>query len=228
MALVLLPLASHAAQCVITLHGLARSERAMRPMARALTVAGYQVVNQGYPSRRHSIENLASMAIEAGLARCRAEKADRIHFVTHSLGGILVRAYLAERTIAELGRVVMLGPPNQGSEVIDALGNTPAVRWLNGPAGLQLTTDTHSVPNALGPVSFELGVIAGTRSINPILSLYLPNPDDGKVSVARAKVEGMSDFMTVPVSHPYLMKRRIAIDATLRFLSTGSFAVETL
>lgn len=224
--LILFAGAAQAADCVVLLHGLARSASSMKQLANSLEDKGYLTANLGYPSRSHNIAALVPLAIDPAVAHCRAEQADSIHFVTHSLGGILVRAYLRQQKPVELGRVVMLGPPNQGSEVVDALGRVPAVRWLNGPAGLELGTE--GFPATLGPADFEVGIIAGTRSINLILSTYLPNPDDGKVSVASARLEGMSDFLTVPVSHPFLMRNRRVIAQTIEFLDSGSFDRQTL
>jgi triacylglycerol lipase len=216
-------LASSAAQadCVILLHGLARTSNAMDQMADALSAAGYQVANVNYPSREHTIEELAPLAIGEGLATCGTEQP--VHFVTHSLGGILVRYYLSTESMPQLGRVVMLGPPNHGSEVVDAMNGVPGFVWYNGPAVLQLGTDADSMPNRLPPATFPLGIIAGTATINYMLSQFLPNPDDGKVSVASAQLEGMQDFVTVPYSHPFLMQRDEVINLTVRFLQTGSF-----
>ena len=211
------------AECVILLHGLARSAASMDKMAGHLEAQGFTVVNDGYPSRKQPIEVLAPTAVEHGVARCREHHATTIHFVTHSLGGILVRYYLERGDIPELGRVVMLGPPNHGSEAVDALKNLPGFAALNGPAGFQLGTDAASVPLALGPARFEVGIIAGTRSINLILSTYLPNPDDGKVSVASTRLEGMADHLTVPHSHPVLMQREVVIRQTVHFLRAGRF-----
>jgi pimeloyl-ACP methyl ester carboxylesterase len=223
LALCMLCLASAArADCVVLLHGLARTSAAMEPLAEAVTEAGYTVVNVDYPSREYPIEVLAPLAIERGLAGCAQH--ERVHFVTHSLGGILVRHYLANHELPRLGRVVMLAPPNQGSEVVDRLGTMPGFRLLNGPAGLQLGTGANDVPRSLPPVAFELGVVAGTRTFNLILSQFLPDPDDGKVSVEAAKVEGMADFVTVPYSHPFIMEREEVIELALRFIATGRFA----
>ncbi len=213
-----------AADCIVLLHGLARTASSMEPMAEALAERGYETTAIDYPSRKHPIEELAPMAVEAGLEACA--EAETVHFVTHSLGGILVRYYAENTGIEKLGRVVMLAPPNQGSEVVDAYRDVPGFRAFNGPAGLQLGTDENSVPLALGPVEFELGVIAGEDTFNPILSQFLPNPDDGKVSVESTKVEGMQDHVVVSRSHPFIMKAPEVIAFTAAFLESGAFAGE--
>ncbi len=196
----------------------------MRPLERMLEDEGYTVVNRGYPSRHRSVEELAELAIGSVLNAC--EDAAKVHFVTHSLGGILVRVFFEEQSIPNLGRVVMLAPPNQGSEVVDALRDVPGFAAVNGPAGQELGTDPDSVPSRLGPVDFELGVVAGTRSVNLLLSQLLPNPDDGKVSVESARVGGMQDFVTVPSSHPFIMRSKLVHAHVLSFLATGRFAAE--
>lgn len=210
-------------ECVILLHGLARGSGSMNKLAVALEEAGYAVSNVDYPSRSEPIEALAPPAVETGLKACREAAAKRIHFVTHSMGGILVRQFLSERPIPELGRVVMLAPPNRGSEVVDRLRRVPGFGLINGPAGAQLGTGEESVPLRLGPATFELGVIAGSRTVNPILSSYLPDPDDGKVSVESARLEGMRDFIVLPYSHTFIMRRAETIRQTLYFLVHGRF-----
>lgn len=205
------------------LHGLARSAKSMDRLARRLDDEGYAVVNQAYPSRQYPIEVLAERYVGLAASECQGLGAQRIHFVTHSLGGILVRQYLAGHTVEALGRTVMLGPPNQGSEVVDNWKSVPGYRLVNGPAGDQLGTDPRSIPLQLGPVDYPVGVIAGTRTINPLLSLSLPNPDDGKVSVERTKVDGMADHLEVPHSHPFLMKASRVHDQVLHFLKHGKF-----
>ncbi|TDJ39817.1 MAG: alpha/beta hydrolase, partial [Gammaproteobacteria bacterium] len=182
---------------------------------------GYVVSNRGYPSRKFPIEELAPMAIEAGMEECPEEGS--VHFVTHSLGGILVRYYLEHNEMPALGRVVMFAPPNQGSKVVDSFRAVPGYKAINGPAGMQLGTDENSIPLMLGPVDFEVGIIAGTKTFNPILSQYLANPDDGKVSVESTKVDGMTDFITIAVSHPFIMESTEAIEQAMTFISTGRF-----
>jgi len=196
----------------------------MDTMEDRLSEAGFSVINVDYPSREYAIEDLAPMAVQQGIAACRnINDTDRIHFVTHSLGGILVRMYLADNDIPELGRVVMLGPPNQGSAAVDELGGVPGFDWINGPAGRQLGKGKHSVPLALGPADFELGVIAGTRSIDPIASAVLNDPDDGKVSVEDTKLDGMDDFVIVEHSHAFMMRMQKPIELTIQFLQNGRF-----
>lgn len=209
------------ADCVILLHGLARSASSMNKMEKHLETAGYDVVNIDYPSTKHPIEFLAESAIGSSLGQC--PEGDEVNFVTHSLGGILVRQYLSEYEIPELGRVVMLGPPNKGSEVVDNLGQFPGFYFINGDAGMELGTGELSVPNRLGPANFDLGIIAGTRSINLILSMMIPDSDDGKVSIERTKLEGMTDHIELPVSHPFIMKDDDVIQQAIHFLEHGKF-----
>ena len=211
-------------ECVVLLHGLARTENSMRKMATAFEEQGYQVANISYPSRKHEVDELTNLAMQDALNQCG--NVAKIHFVTHSLGGILVRYYLANNSIENLGRVVMLAPPNQGSEVVDDYRNIPGFTSFNGPVFTQLGTDADSIPLNLGKVDFELGVIAGTRTINLILSQSLRNPDDGKVSVEKTKVDGMTDFLVVAASHAFIMKKKDVIQQTIHFIQNGKFKHE--
>lgn len=214
------------ADCVVLLHGLNRSWRMMRPMAEALQDAGFTTVNVDYPSQAGPIEDIAPLAIGTGLKECRALAARRIHFVTHSIGGILLRFENERAPISDLGRVVMLGPPNQGSEVVDITKDWPGVGVFGGAAGLQLGTGEDSIPSSLGPVDFELGVIAGTGTINLLMSAMLPDADDGKVTVAATRVDGMDDFLIVENSHRYISQSDIVFRNTASFLKTGRFISE--
>ena len=216
---------AQASECVVLLHGLMRGATSMNKMQRELDDAGFVTVNIDYPSRDHTIEELADIAVPDGIAACREhEDIDRIHFVTHSLGGILVRQYLSTNDIPELGRVVMMGPPNQGSAAADELLDVPGYDWINGPVGRQLGKGDESVPLRLGPADFELGVIAGNRTIDPITSAVLADPDDGRVSVEDTKLEGMADFVVVEHSHAFMMRMRKTIDLTIQFLQSGAFS----
>jgi hypothetical protein len=143
--------------------------------------------------------------------------------LTHRLlGGILVRQYFREHPTENPHRVVMLGPPNNGSEIVDALEQLPLIRDANGPAGRQLGTDENSPPKKLGPVNFQLGVIAGNQSVS-LMSAWLPNPDDGKVSVESTKIGGTCSFLLLPVTHTFMMRNQKVIGQTLYFLRNGQF-----
>lgn len=212
-----------ATQCVILLHGLARTHLSMQAMEKALYKQGYQVINVSYPSRELPVGELAQIAVEQGLNRCQLNSSDAVNFVTHSLGGILLRQYCQTHKIPGLKRVVMLGPPNKGSEAVDKLRDFPGYTLLNGPAGRELGTTQLDLPKKLGPVNFELGVIAGKRSINLLLSQLIPRPNDGKVSVESTQIEGMKDFITLPVTHTFMMRNPQVIQQTLHFLQHGEF-----
>ncbi len=212
-----------ATECVILLHGLARTSSSMADLHRALEQAGFRVARIDYPSRKQPIEELAAPAIDAGLAECTEQQTSRVHLVTHSMGGILFRHYVNEHGADAFTRTVMLAPPNKGSEAVDALRDVPGFQWLNGPAGLQLGTGADSVPLSLGPASSDVGIIAGTFSINVVLSTYLPDPDDGKVSVESTRLDGMCAHLQVDVSHPFIMENDTVLPEIISYLQTGRF-----
>lgn len=212
-------------ECVILLHGLGRTYRAMQELADELEADGFSVANVDYPSTDFDAVKLAEQALPEGIEKCRAQGATTIHVVTHSLGGILTRYYLQTQELAELGRVVMLSPPNQGSEIPDNFGDTFLFNFVMGPVFSQLRTAEDSFVNSLGPVTYPLGVITGNKSLffDHYFSKIIPGEDDGKVSVERAKVEGMTDFIVLPYTHPYIMKEEEVIQQTIHFLRSGMF-----
>jgi len=195
----------------------------MNKMQASLLADGYKVANWSYPSREQSIKVLADEAIPNAIESCSDLSVQRINFVTHSMGAILIRYYLAEHEIAGLGRVVMISPPNQGSELVDIWSDWPGFELINGPAGYQLGTDENSLPLRLGPANFEVGIITGNNTTNPLFSLLIPGEDDGKVAVERARLEGMADFMVVPAAHSLIMRDEAVIQQLTHFLEHGHF-----
>ena len=216
------------AECVVLLHGLWRTELSMKPLEWGLAEAGFSVANVTYPSLSYPIEELATLAVEEGVEECHALGLDQIHFVTHSLGGILVRKYLADRSIKGLGRVVMLGPPNQGSQVADYIHSLDILRPFTPEAVAQLGTGARSLPRRLGPVNFELGIIAGTDSELSVMPGAPQDTSDGTVSVAETIVPGMMDFLEMPVSHTFMMWNQAVLQQVIHFLNYGVFDREVL
>lgn len=199
---------ARADDCVVLLHGLGRTHLSMTVMQFALENSGYTVWNEGYPSRSATVEELSSVVGEA-VDECRARKARRIHFVTHSMGGILVRAYFRDHRVPDAGRVVMLAPPNRGSEIVDANRERWWFQMATGPAGQQLGTAPDSLPNTLPPLPLEVGVIAGRY--------------DGKVPVERARLAEMKDMLVVDSAHTFIMNSPTVIRQVKAFLKDGAF-----
>lgn len=213
------------ADTVILVHGLGRTPASMIVLETRLAGAGYRVVNFGYPSRSEPLEVLTD-SLAAAVRECCSDEGTTVHFVTHSMGGVLVRGHLAGREEPFDGRVVMLSPPSQGSEIVDAYADSPLLRALLGPSGVRLGTDSTGIARELGPVDFSLGIITGDRSINPIGSWLIPGPDDGKVAVSRARVDGAADFLVVPATHTFIMNRRDVAEQVAHFLAYGRFLRE--
>ena len=211
------------APCVVLLHGLGRRAASMTPMANDLASRGYRVTNVDYPSTEAPVEDLTDNYLRPAVAQCRQEGCRVIHMVAHSLGAIMVRQYLQNRQLPAGSRIVMLSPPNQGSEVVDVLEPYFFYRWIMGPAGQQLGTRPESLPQRLLPVDGEIGVITGNYSWNLILSTMIPGPDDGKVAVASARLAGMDDFLVLPVTHTFIMQNEEAMAQTAHFLAYGRF-----
>lgn len=210
--------------CVVLLHGLGRMSSSMGELETKLERAGYVVANIGYPSRSEGVEALADEALAAGISSC-AELTDnqQLNFVTHSLGGILVRSFAARNGTELINRVVMLGPPNQGAMIVDGLVDIPGFQLLTGPAGIQLGTGEGSILPSLGAVTFDLGVIAGDTNINPVASILVDGPNDSIVSVASTRVEGMAEHIVLPVTHTFMMRDNTVIDHVVHFLKNGRF-----
>ena len=207
---------------VILLHGLGRASLSMAYLANRLQRAGYSPVNISYPSRKYPIKKLAADFVLPAIEE-RTKSSEPVHFVTHSLGGIIVRQLAASQAPITFGRVVMLAPPNGGSEIANIVERNIFVGAFNGPAGKELGTSENDLPHSLGPTLFEVGIIAGNRTINPLLSRKIEGENDGRLSVKNAKQEGMADFIVLPVSHPLIMLSKKVAEETFHFLEFGKF-----
>jgi triacylglycerol lipase len=217
------PVEGPAGEWIVLLHGLGRSSWSMKRIQRMLEKADYNVANFSYPSRRHTVENLSERYLHKILSKEVPVSATKIHFVTHSLGGMVLRRYLSHHTIDNLGRVVMMAPPNHGSTLADSLKQHALGRWILGRSGRELGTSSKDLPQRLGPVDFPLGVIAGDVSLNPLFSRVLKGPNDGKVTVESARIAGMSDFAVVHFSHTWMMWRAETLRYILAFIRDGKF-----
>ncbi|MCX7322653.1 MAG: alpha/beta hydrolase [Hyphomicrobiales bacterium] len=209
---------------VVFLHGISRSFRSLIKMQQAVDAAGFATRNIGYPSREKSLSVLVD-DIHPAIAPFVEANDGCTHFVCHARGGLLARAYIARYRPALLGRVVMLGTPNSGSEIADILQRRLLYRLYFGPAGQQLVTARDVATEALLPaVDYPVGIIAGNRSLDPITSRFmLPGANDGRVTVARTRLDGMADHLVIAASHALMMKNKDAIAQTIAFLKHGRF-----
>lgn len=211
------------ADCVVLLHGLSRSDDSLLLVEETLKLHGYDVVNRSYPSNDAPISELVAH-VGQSVAACGNQ---RVHFVTHSLGGILARAWLQDNRPMLMGRVVMLAPPNHGSEIVDRFREIPEVATLfarlQGPAALELGTELGSMPNSLGWPDYELGIIAGNRIINPLGFFLIDGDNDGTVSVASTRLAGMRDHIVLPTTHTLIMNNPLVLAEVLEFLRYGVF-----
>jgi pimeloyl-ACP methyl ester carboxylesterase len=215
-------LSGQARDGVVFLHGISRTFRSFRKMQRAIDAGGFATLNVGYASRAKRLEHLAE-DIHPAVAGFAERLDGATHFVCHSMGGLLARAYLTRYRPERLGRVVMIGTPNGGSEIADRLKNFIGYRMYFGPAGQQLVTAPDAATRALlAPVNYPVGIIAGNRTIDPS-SILLPRPNDGRVSVENTRLVGMADHIVIGTSHPLLIRHRVAIDQTIAFLRNGRF-----
>lgn len=208
-------------EAVILLHGLGRTSGSMNMLRKRLTRHGYHVVNLPYSSRKMSIEKISSKIL-APVVREMSKRFETVHFVTHSMGGIVVRYYLNVNDTSRVGRVVMLAPPNKGSELIDFFASGKLFQRVMGPASLQLSTHSPLLADTPMP-PVEIGVIAGDVSCNPVTSLLVKGVDDGKVSVENTRYTGIKEHIVIHSNHTLIMRNSLAIKQILHFLSWGRF-----
>lgn len=206
---------------VVILHGIARSSNHMEKMEKYLLKQGYDAINIDYPSTDYTLESLIYLVHQDISKKLTEDKT--VHFVGYSMGGILNRAIINKHRPKNLGRVVQLAPPNNGSEVSDFLKENWLYKKVYGPAGQQLTTNQQKIKELFGDIYYDLGIIAGNRTIDPISSSIIPGKDDGRVSIENTKLKGMKDHIVVSVAHPFLPSNKTVQQQTAYFLQNGVF-----
>lgn len=209
-------------QTVILLHGLNRSARSMRKMSMALAADGYDVCSINYPSRYFTVATLANEYVLPKINACVSTTTEAVNFVTHSMGGIIVRQLDEDLKFYPQGRIVMLSPPNQGSEVVDRMSNTWYFQQLAGPAGNELGTTEAGLPKSLPKPTMPFAVIAARHS-NSAMSFIIPGDDDGKVSLQNMQLDNMEEFIIVNSTHSFMMGNAQTIQYVLHFLKNGCF-----
>jgi pimeloyl-ACP methyl ester carboxylesterase len=205
-------------KAVVLVHGIGRSSKSFRAMRSRLSEAGYQVFGFDYPSTRVSIDE-AAQYLQSAIASL--EGLAEINFVAHSMGGLVVRAYLARERDERIGRLVMIGVPNLGADLADRLRNVMLYKAVLGPAGQELVTDELGLIPTLPVPDFEFAVIAGGRGTLQGYNPLIPGDDDGTVSVSCTRLPGAADFAVVNGLHTFLMNHPETVDQAVRFLSTG-------
>ncbi|MBI4357192.1 MAG: alpha/beta fold hydrolase [Gammaproteobacteria bacterium] len=215
-------MSSNNSECVVLLHGLAMPTATFRPLEQFLKRGGYQTFNLPYPSRQYPIATLATQYVAPKLREV-SQKATKIHVVTHSLGGIVIRFLMQETDIPPLERVIMLAPPHQGSQMADWLSQSSFMRWFLGPVLAELTTAPDAFVNQLGPVKGDVGILIGNRSLIPFSGYIFHAPNDGLVRVDHAKVEGMKDFRVYPTTHATIVFNGDIWKQIAYFLKQGCF-----
>jgi triacylglycerol lipase len=207
---------------VILLHGLGETPWQMALIEGALKTAGYGVSNLRYPSTEAGTAELAERHVRPLFERFADVPA--MHFVTHSLGGIMMRYLLQDWRPANLGRIVMLAPGHHGSQILELYRRTRLFKEVYGPAGQEVGMDDHCFSCFLdNHVDYELGIVAGTVSGDPLANLVLPWPHDGRLAVESTRIDGMRDHTLVPATHDHVTYHPLAISQVLHFLKHGQF-----
>ncbi|MFK7839161.1 MAG: alpha/beta hydrolase [Bdellovibrionales bacterium] len=209
---------------IVLLHGILRSKTDMMLLENSLTKNGYDCINILYPSREKKLEDIADFVdseIKNNPLYCPQKP---LNFVTHSMGGLVTRYYITTYKPQNLGKVVMLSPPNSGSEFADFLSEneilSPLFKNIFGPASEQLTTDYKHIDN---DITYPLGIIAGSASINPLAPWILNGEHDGIVPVERTKINGMSDHITMKSTHSLMMFNPKVIEQVVYFIKNEKF-----
>lgn len=193
-------------EIVVLVHGMGRTRLSMMPLEWALEREGFEVLNWNYSSTCCTIAEPGDQLNER-LRETSVAEGREVHFVGHSLGNIVIRWALANEPPVAVGRVVMLAPPNRGSEAADRY--SPWLGWILKPLPELTTAEGSTARRLLLPPGVEVGIIAGRY--------------DGKVSAAEARLVGQRAHAMVPTGHSFLMLRQDVLRLVLTFLREGGF-----
>lgn len=212
-----------AAECVVLIHGFGRSSFSMSKISHNLQANGYKTINIDYPSRKYTLNDLINNHITPQIDD-KIDNCSKIHFVGYSMGGIITRYILEHHRPENLGKVIFLGTPNSGAEVVNVLGKYKWFKKLFGPAVQQLAIGSSFWDQIPNNVDYESGVISGNFSINPITSLFMiKGDDDGTISVESSKIEGMKEQLVLPVTHKMLLNSQRVVEEIEHFIRKGQF-----
>lgn len=211
-------------ECVVLVHGLWRSGFAMRSIASNLEDNGYQTVSVDYPSTQSKIPELVQGYLLTSYEECKQTGAKKIHLVSHSMGGILIRQFLQNHSLPKGSKVVMLSPPNQGSELSEKFGSSWWYQWVVGPAGVSLSNTQQGIISKLDAIDEPVGIIAAYRDWSVWPNSWLPQPNDGTVSVESMKLAEMDDFILVNSGHAMMRFSDLVQSQIRQFLAVGEFA----
>ncbi|MEM9410155.1 MAG: alpha/beta hydrolase [Planctomycetota bacterium] len=218
----------HQGRVVIVLHGLIRTTRSMQKLGEYLAAnSDMNAVNFEYASTRKPVAYHANAL--AQLIDSLGNDVTEINFVAHSMGNIVTRHFLkdledAGRSDSRFKRMVMIGPPNQGSKMAYLLKRSFFFNAIAGSSGWELGGGWEKLEPCLKTPDFEFGIIAGGQNDHQLLSNFmLPGKDDFTVTVDETKLVGATDFLVKPLLHGTMMRNQLTLDATLQFLEKGYF-----
>lgn len=193
----------------------------MKKLETYLSEKGYNVFNFDYPSTQQNLETLTNFLLDK--IKRDVPPNDKIHFVGYSMGGLLIRSFLSKYRPEKLGCVVQLASPNHGSEFADFFKDNYFYKTFFGPAGQQLITNQDAIQSLFGKIDYDLGIIAGNFSMDPLSFFLIKGKNDGKVSVKSTFLPGMADHIVVKSSHLFFPKNKTVHTQTAYFLEHGCF-----
>lgn len=203
------------------LHGINKSSSSLKGLEKFIFNYGFAILNITYPSTKHSINELVDIVHK--VIHDEFNKYDKVSFVGFSMGGLIIRAYLNKYKLSNLEKVVMIGTPNNGSEVADFFKGNKLYKKFFGPAGGQLITNQQDHDILFGKIYYECGIIAGNLPLDFCYPIMRKSSSDGKVSVSSTKLNNMKDHIVLRVPHWYMPQSKKVWRQVLHFLQHSSF-----